>query len=264
MGPKQKRTFNYLGRADIPGSAFHIKAVATDAGVACLLLKLDVADATRFGQRPDVWLRADVWVEAWRSASTDWARERICKVGEVSSVVPMRDPRPLEGFAAADGVKFTIKIVDSETGKLLARGSSAGDCAGGVDDLLPVQVEPSLKEVPWRIQWSNDHSEGPVLLVSAQLDEPSAIVARDVRAKAATLPQVLREVMHRLAMDIEARESEWGKFWLQLMNIDNERMHAQYAWTEAMVWAEGVVEDFCQQKQWVTKVNRLGQAEGEQ
>jgi hypothetical protein len=266
MASKQKRTFNYLGRANIPATAFEIMPSHADGAVGFVIRRLEIEQAGDFGHDESTWRSGEVWIEAWRQASTDWCRELVGTVKDLHRLCASGKRFELQGFPAPDGIVFTIKVVEPKSGRLLACGVSKDERTGGADDLLPVMVEPSLGEVPWRLCWSDDHSEGPVLLVNAALTSPTGIVARDLRAKAATLPQVVREIMHYLAMDAQARESDWGTAWLKFVGREASDIPETGSWADAIMWAEQVVEEFCDRMSWVTRLRKeeLGKEEVEE
>lgn len=266
MASKQKRTFNYLGRANIPATAFEITPTQADGVVEVVIRRLEIEQAGDFGHDELAWKSGQVWIEAWRQASTDWCRLSVGTVEEMPRLCASGTRFQLENFPAPDGIVFTIKVVETKSGRLLACGVSKDERTGGADDLLPVKMEPSLGEVPWRLCWSDDHSVGPVLLVNASLTSPTGIVARDLRAKAATLPQVVREIMHHLVMDAQARDSDWGAAWLKFVGREASDIPEAGSWVDAIVWAEQVVEGFCDKLSWVTRLRKdeLGQDEGEE
>lgn len=260
MANKKRRTFNYLGRADIELSMFDITAMADAGKVVLAIDKLDIFDGSIFGHDAELWNAAHVWIESWRNASTDWHRINIGTVVQMRRIVRDQQRFELPNFAAADGIHFTIKVVDHATGRLLARGFSARTPIGQVDDLLDLRVEPSLGETPWRLSWPADNASGPTLLVSAKLACPQAIIIADVRSKASTLPQVVREIMLYLAYEPQARDEQWGKDWINFCKADPSAIPESPSWNEAIDWAESCVDMFCQEMKWVSAVNKLDEA----
>jgi len=256
MANRKQRTFNYLGRATIPAVAFDIRSGCTDGEVEFTIRRLDIENAADYGHDESAWYAGDVWIESWRQASTDWRRERIGTVKDVPSVCASGQRFSLPGFAADDGIVFTIKVVDPQTGRLLAFGSSASDRKSGSDDLIETVIEPTLGEVPWRICWGDDYSVWPKLLVNRALPSPTGIVAADLRAKATTTPAIVREIMHHIAMDQQARESEWAAAWLRFLGAEAEDVPEADTWADAMRWANSMVEVFCLREAWVTKLQK--------
>lgn len=260
---KVERTFNYLSRYRILLSDIKIESQTTAQGQPIAMvrqIKLPPVEETAHGA--DRWRKADVLLEAWRGRSANWFRHSLGPVGSLPKKLKSPQTLALPEFEGADGVTYRIKVVSADTGQILAeaeriRPSNDDDKPGAVDELIPVRKEPSLGEQPWRLDWADDEI-GPVVLVSTQLADCENFFTRDPAFVAAMMPQIMRDVLFRLALDGELREAAWAKKWFAFAARFNDREPPPTdSWREAQSWVDGLVQDFCDRNNFVTDANKF-------
>jgi len=264
---KVRRTFNYLHRHRIAVADIDIEARAGPQGQPVAVLRaLKLPPAEETAHDAERWRKAEVFLEAWRGRSANWSRHSLGTVGDLSKKLKSPVTLPLTEFEGADDITYRIKVVAADTAQLLAeaeriRPSNEEDKPGAVDELIRVRKEPSLGEQPWRLDWSDDDI-GPVVLVSGHLMDPETFFTRDPAFVAAMMPQIMRDVLFRLALDGELRESEWAKKWFEFAaRFDEQEPPPPGQWRDAQAWADEVVQAFCDRHAFVAAANQFFNSE---
>jgi hypothetical protein len=200
-----QRTFNYTGRKKITDLRIRIEP----SEFRVLELVIPPASINGFAMEDRIWL------ESRRPGSLEGIRFSL---GTVGSLVPVRglDYRPLGCSIPA----FMLKITDGrEPGGRLA-GVSAdinvelAEVPGG-RSLLGVSVDNELRDRAWRLVFD---TTGPMLHVSGLIPKAAEYAASSVFT-ALVLPDVLRQILHRICIENEYFETgsktDWRAKWLR-------------------------------------------------
>ena len=205
-------------------------------------------------------------MEVWRSRSANWDRIRLGTVGDLVKTLRSPITHILSEFEGADDIAYRVKVVATDTMQLLAeadkvRPSNETDKPGAVDELIQVRKEPTLGEQPWKLHWSED--DGPIVLVSNTLSDCETFFTRDAAFVAALMPQIMRDVLFRLALDKDLREQEWSKKWFEFASkFDGTEppdpdIGDSVDWQTAQKWADDVVQAFCNEHEFVSEANKF-------
>lgn len=217
MPRKLQRRFNFTDRVRIPQHALAFAIEATESGgVTAQLVRLDLPDD--HPHDPAVWAAADVVIEAWRLSTASYSRREIGSVKDILAKTGILFEEALEGFDGAAGISFRLKIVDKADRRLLAEAdkiTSEGD-APPADRAELIVVRPEdLGELPWAIDWSEEDSSGPVVLVNNHMIDHANYLTHDPALAGAIVPQVFREILFRLCVRADLQHTPWGKKWLE-------------------------------------------------
>ncbi len=225
MPYKVQRRFNFTDRVRIPKHAVSFAVEQADDGpVTARLDRLDFPEEHPHDQAE--WLAADVVVEAWRLSTASYFRRAV---GSIKDLIGK--PSPLVEFALDDfdgpaGISFRLKIVGKSDRRLLGEAdkvTSEGDAPpGDRSELIVVRAE-ELGELPWIIDWAEEDAGGPVVLVNQDIADHPNYLTHDPALAGAIVPQVFREVLFRLCLRDDLRQTAWGKKWLEHVR----RFHAE-------------------------------------
>lgn len=191
---------------------------------------------------------AHVVVEAYRQS----LHERFA-FGTVSAIAPVEPPvlRELEPAS----VKFRIKVVEPETGRVLARGDRLGaddDTEVGRHELLKV-VERDLGQEPWKTEiYGEDHK--PALVINNQIPGAASRFEHDPVFQALILPAALRQVLMTLCLERQAEDrddeddGDWTTDWIRFAQQATGREKPDWSEpTEVRKWIDDVCAAFCLQ-----------------
>lgn len=192
---------------------------------------------------------AHVVVEAYRQS----LHERFA-YGTVGAVAPADAPvlRELEPAS----VKFRIKVVEPETGRVLARGDRLGaddDTEVGRHELLKV-VERDLGQEPWKTEiYDEDHK--PALVINNQIPGAASRFEHDPVFRALILPAALRQVLMTLCLARQADDSDddeddgdWTTDWIRFaQNLTGREKPDWEDTAEVTKWIDEVCAAFCRQ-----------------
>jgi hypothetical protein len=164
----------------------------------------------------------------------------------------------LEGFDQADGTRFCLKVVSASDGRLLAEADPVWAEGEAADrrELLPVS-EADLGETPWRLKWADD--EPPRLVVNSRLRERDTFITRDAIIAGVAIPAAFHEVLFRLCLSRDAKETEWGWQWLAFAATysADDPPDDPCSPESAQDWAEGVIDRFCAHHAFTSKINQF-------
>lgn len=253
------RTFNYLNRTRIPASGVAIDALVVGGKPVARYRQLDLP--TDHGHDPDRWKKADVVVEAWRGRSASWVRHPLGKVVELERRLRTPFSLDLTDFNDAEDVTFRVKVVAADTQQILAEADRllpANEASPStMDELIQVKRDPELGEQPWRIDW-DDLDRGPMVLVSNKLTAAETFFTRDAAFVAATMPEIMRNVLFRLALEPDQRDQAWAAKWLAFAKrfVDSDAPD-EADFQQSQSWADEVVASFCARHNFVTQANKV-------
>ncbi|WP_315776031.1 MULTISPECIES: hypothetical protein [unclassified Bradyrhizobium] len=189
--------------------------------------------------------QANVVVEAYRQS----LHERF-SFGTVAEIVPQSSLvlRELE----PSSVKFRIKVVEPDTGRVLAWGDRLGaddDIEAGRHELLKV-VERDLKQEPWKTEiYDDDHQ--PALVINNQIPGAVSRFRTDPEFQALILPAALRQVLMMLCLERRGEDTDdeddgdWTTDWIRF--AQELTGHEKPDWSdtaEAMKWIDDVCAAF--------------------
>jgi len=238
------RRLNFTQRLDIPASDVEIDVRAVSGSAPrVVVLRLGLPESCTHPQ--DEWDSALVVLEAWRSDASAYARFQLGRVAEVRRKSPPLLSEPLAGFPDEHAISFRVKVISAQA-KILAEADHlrAQTDSRHQDELISV-LPKDLDELPWTIDWS-DPDEGPVIHVNERMYDHRTFLTRDPVTSALVLPTVLREVLHRVAADREARETTWGRRWIDFASRMSTSPMPDEDDDEAAVddWVLGALHEF--------------------
>lgn len=206
------RRLNYTQRLDIPSAGIEID-VRPMAGAPPRLVLLKFELPAGDPHSKEEWQAARVIFEAWRSDAGAYARFELGRVADVQRRSPPLLSQHLPGFPDEHGISFRIKVVSPQA-RILAEADrlTASADSRHKDELIRV-LPRDLEELPWTIDWS-DTDEGPCIHVNKRMYDHQTFLTRDPVTTGLVLPAVLREVLYRVAIDPEARETAWARRWV--------------------------------------------------
>ncbi|MGJ4900730.1 hypothetical protein ACQR10_20860 [Bradyrhizobium sp. HKCCYLRH2060] len=190
--------------------------------------------------------QSHVIVEAYRQS----LHERF-PFGTVKAISPL-DP-PILRELDPTSVKFRIKVVEPDSGRVLARGDRLGadeDAEAGRHELLKV-VERDLGQEPWKTEIYDDDQK-PALIINNQIPGAVSRFQRDPVFQALILPAALRQVLMMLQLDRQAEdgdeedEGNWTTDWIRFaQNLTGREKPDWSETTEATKWIDDVCAAFC-------------------
>ena len=150
---------------------------------------------------------ASVFVEAHRNPA--WQRFEFGTVGALRAP----EDRTLRDFGTADGVQFSVKVVEplsrgGVAARILARADSIQPNQDGPRrSLLPLEPDPDLRDEVWRLEI--DEKDGPLVKVSTHLVRDRHALARSPHFLSLVLPEILRRVLAWAIEDGIPDDEEW-------------------------------------------------------
>lgn len=258
-----KRQFNYTDRVKIPKSQVKLRVLKlTDAPPRLIVDDFGLNQLT-VSHEQDQWLNAQVIVEANRHTTSSFARLSAGTVGDVNSRSGAQFMGTLEDFDTEENIVFTVKVVCSGIGKLLAEAKNlrAGDDYAQRHELLKVQ-EHDLGEEPWRLKWED--GIGPIIQVNKRLiGDRDNFLTRDAYMQGTVLPTVMRMVLLRILLDTEHREAFWGREWLRYAaeyspsDPPQDTADSAVEWSEAEAWVDQVLKTYCDRFLFTERINEV-------
>lgn len=184
-----------------------------------------------------------VIVEAYRQSM----HERFA-FGTVRLTAPLENPvlRELDHSR----LSFRIKVVEPDTGRLLARGdrfTTAETEESGRHELFKV-VEKDLGQEPWRTEIFDEDSR-PVLALNNQIPDVLTRIATDPYLQAYILPAALRQVLMLLWLEKydeeEDDETHWTTQWIRFAQKLTGQEKPDWSQTpEVQAWIDEVCRAF--------------------
>lgn len=218
------RRFNYTGRKRLGQGHVNVLLHTRSTDLE-FDLDLDLSDLRKEKSVPG---DAAIHVEAY--TRTKWERFQFGTVAHPDT----GSRRKLSSFTDKDNIQFRVKVVDTDSGRILAMQSQirpAGKGESRSRSLLPVEVRP-LDNLVYSVDFPEDSP--PVLVLNEKLDSVSdegikALANRPIFV-ALALPQVVREILLRLMVidpitddfDDTSDCEQWQKGWLALARTWNE------------------------------------------
>lgn len=204
------RRFNYTGRKRIRREHVSLRIIRTSSGIT-----LD--PAVRLGEY-DFELSARVYLEAYRSASTQWKRFDLGRVGVMELPIDLS----LDEFERPEGILFRVKVTSD--------GANGGKLLGDADALRPTLPEeanaartPLIDPVPaaldgevWRVHFGPDR---PQLQINERIAGWKEVV-RDPVFRSLVAPTVMRQVLAKILIvdrndGDEDDPSDWRQNWIR-------------------------------------------------
>jgi hypothetical protein len=194
--------------------------------------------------------KAHVVVEAYRQSLHE--RFKFGTVDRPSAAEPTI-LRELGG----DAIKFRIKVVEPNSGRVIARGDRFGagsDTDAGRQELLRV-VERDLGQEPWKTEIYDIDSK-PVLVLNNQIPGAVGLFESDPKFRALILPAALRQVLMMLCIDRQTEEEadpddeegHWSTDWIRFAQNLAGREKPDWSETaEVMNWIDDVCAAFSRQ-----------------
>lgn len=243
------RRFNYTARKRIKKKDVSIEIL--DDSINPVSFNACFADLAPYALEP----AARVFVEVYRG--TSFMRFPF---GTVESIVPPADRR-LSEIEGSRFSRFRVKVVDDDTGRLLAATATLSPDKprqNKAEPLLPSDQIDLVNQI-WKLKF--DDVEGVMLQLNERIEGIDTI-ANDPRFRSLVLPAVVREVLTyiifvRKAEDADDdEESPWSK-WLEFVSTfypekypgpctENEENREE----ECLGWIDGAVEAFCTKHEW--------------
>ena len=192
---------------------------------------------------------AKVFVEAYRGNSF-----MRFNYGTIEALVPPPKRQLLE----IEGDKFSrfrVKVVDEDTGRLIAISSQLspdGDSQDRLEALLPLHLTDTGNQI-WRLKFEN---EG----VRLELNQLKDGIEKRPEFRSLVFPSVLREVLSYIIFiekeekgeeSQDAEKSAWSKWLIFVSGFYPEEYPGPYKETEDtdsqkfLDWIDGAVEAFC-------------------
>ena len=204
---------------------------------------------------------ARVFVEAYRGNSF-----MRFDYGTVEALIPPASRQLLE-IEGDEFSRFRVKIVERESGKLLAISpqlSPGGDSRDQHEALLPLYPADTGNQI-WRLKFEN---EG----VRLELNRHKDGIQKKPEFHALVFPQVIREVLsyivfiekqEREEVSEDGEKSPWGK-WLEFVSgFHPEKYPGPYRETDDadvrnfLDWIERAVEAFCAKNKIAERVSNV-------
>ena len=154
------------------------------------------------------------------------------------------------------GIECTVFVTEKDDPLIIAKSKpmklsvAAGD-EGNVSGILPMQPDPELKDLLWRLSF--DPSTGaPTLLynVSDELDV-KAHIQNDKCVQAYIIPSIVTQILIKLAKNFDDEE-EWVIDWKNWLSHCGEEMPEDRNDDNAVEeWVLSVVQDFAKRQKWI-------------
>lgn len=233
------KRFNYTGRKRIHHSDIDLSLVPISGGSPKFDIKVDL-------EGYDLPSDAHVHVEA-ASSQTRWMRFSIGNAAEKIESCGL----VLEEFDDIDDLKFKLKVVEPDTGKLLALGDRIRPLKKGDEDapsttsILPVKsCDLSSYSVLWRVSYDADVT----LQVEKELGSKDTVVRSHV-FKALILPAALKEILLKMdvdrSWDAELQDmSDWPTRWVMFAKQLGAAMPDNSSEADNSEWMDDVVTRF--------------------
>jgi hypothetical protein len=213
------RCFNYTNRIRILKDDIEVRVSHDSDRPPVFDISLELEDY-------ELPSEAQIFAEAYRS--TRWMRFDLGRVGLISGT----HNRELAAFDDADNLRFRVKVVDPETGKLLALAQGVtpfSDEEGnkeGQASILPVR-STDLKENG--VCWKLEYGEQDVTLLIERGLGGKELVVRSALFQNLILPNVMREILRQLVSSNEWDEEgedmdDWRSKWLRFVKLLGGRM----------------------------------------
>lgn len=201
------KRFNYTGRKRILQTDIHISLYHHEGEVPHFSIVVDLAHYE---------LPADALVVVEAYQSTRWMRFSLGKVGLLNNDARLE----LTDFDDIDNLRFRVKVIDEESGKLLSLANGVHPITDGEDvnenqtSILPVRsTDLSGYGVCWKLEYNEDVS----LLIEKGLGGKEQVVRSEI-FKLLILPSAMREILNYLLQDDWDDElddiSDWKTKWL--------------------------------------------------
>ncbi|MCW9046951.1 MAG: hypothetical protein OQK46_02640 [Gammaproteobacteria bacterium] len=201
------KRFNYTGRMRILQTDIHVSLNHHEGQLPNFSI---VVDLENYGLPAE----SLIIIEAYQS--TRWMRFSLGKVGLIQNDVKL----VLSDFDDIDHLRFRVKIIEEETGKLLALANGVHPITEGEDinenqrSILPVR---STDLAAYGVCWKLDYNEDVTLLIEKCLGGKEQVVRSDI-FKSLILPSAMREILNCLVKDEWDDElddtSDWKTKWL--------------------------------------------------
>ena len=240
------RRFNYTGRERLTSEEFFAETISETPLAAALTL-----DLSRTPLAPS----AGVVIEAYSGTIT---RRFNCGTVANLKVPPIVD---LSALQTGGSIMFRVKVVNPETGLLLASGDRLRLVGDGEDpkrrSLLTVRVD-SLGEEIWRVDVSTNIA--PVLILNVNIPSLKIQLTEDQLIGGSILLPAVRKVLDVLLDDLDGLE--WQSDWIQLVktvdpDIDIEKdMHPD----ERETLINDIMAVLAEEWGFVTKINQTLQS----
>lgn len=237
------KRFNYTGRMKILLSDIHVRLNHQEGRVPYFNIVVDVES---YGLPAE----ATVVIEAYQG--TRWMRFDIGKVGLIKKVVEME----LSDFDDVEHLRFRVKVIEDETGKLLAIANGVHpfvddrDVNDNQTSILPVRSTDLASD---GVCWKLDYNEMDVsLLIEKELGGKEQVVRSNI-FKSLILPSAMREILNCLLKDDWDDElddvSDWKTKWLLFVKQLGGSMPEKGRDIDNTEWVDGAVRRL---------VNKLG------
>ncbi|MFK5892974.1 MAG: hypothetical protein QM504_07110 [Pseudomonadota bacterium] len=201
------KRFNYTGRKRILQTDIHVSLNHLGCQLPDFSIVVDL-------ESYDLPAESLIIIEAYQS--TRWMRFSLGKVGLIQNDVKLE----LSDFDDIDHLRFRVKIIEEETGKLLALANGVHPITEGEDinenqtSILPVRsIDLANYGVCWKLEYNDDVS----LLIEKGLGGKEQVVRSDI-FKSLILPSAMREILNCLVQDEWDDElddaSDWKTKWL--------------------------------------------------
>lgn len=252
------RRFNFTGRLRIRHEDITITLTETDEGTKSFYADLNLS---RYGLPED----AEVWIEAYDRHVI--MRFQYGTVGDTGR----RSATTLSAFGRDDGFRFRVKIVDRQSGKLLAlaRSISPIGAEGDTDRSLLRVALKDLGHVPWHLDI--DKHDGATLFINLAIEKGIDLARSDPSFQALSLPVVVESIIDFIfssdEFDLDAPdESPWMHDWISFFEslprvpaLDPETLESDHLQAE---WKNLVTQEFCRQNNLLSKLKVvLGEAD---
>ncbi len=237
------KRFNYTGRIKILQSDVHVQINHHEGCVPYFNIVLDIENYALPAE-------ASVAIEAHQG--TRWMRFDVGKVGLIKNIVKLE----LLDFDDIEHLRFRVKIIENETGKLLAVANGVHpfvddkDVNNNQTSILPVRSTDLASD---GVCWKLDYNEMDVsLLIEKELGGKEQVVRSDI-FKSLILPSAMREILNCLLKDDWDDElddvSDWKTKWLLFVKQLGGSMPQKGRDIDNSEWVDGAVRRL---------VNKLG------
>lgn len=243
------RRFNYTQRVRVPASKVQID-VEQDNDGRCrgILKRLDLSDHGPHAETE--WKAAKVVVEARRLSTGSYCRHELGSVAGIEEA-GNRPVFELTDFSDVNDITFRVKVVD-RVKKLLGECDDieSGEREEAEREELITLVPADLGEELWKVNWQELH--GPRVLVNKRLPNCSGLLMRDPLIVGLVVPQIVREVMSKVAFEDQDAAEPWVENWLGFADRLDQEFPADGDDDDRRQWVDDVVNAYAESLQLAT------------
>ena len=228
------KRFNYTGRMKVLQSDIHIQINHHEGQIPDFEIVVDLDD---YGFP----VGSSIVIEAYQS--TRWMRFDLGKIGLIKNNVKFE----LSDFDDIENIRFRVKVIEGDTGKLLALANGVHPFTDGEEvcenqsSILPVR---STDLVSYGVCWKLEFNEDVSLLIEKDMGGKEQVVRSNI-FKSLILPSAMREILNCVIKDEWDDElddtSDWKTKWLMFVKQLGGSMPEKGNDTDNIEWVDEAV-----------------------